>query len=223
MGTYAIGDIHGTSDALQTLLDLQLFSKEDTLVFLGDYVNKGPDVRGTLEQLIRVSGDLKTIFLRGNHEIMMMRSRSNKRLFANWMFSGGKETLASYGLYGNPDWAQKIPGAHWEFLEHTQPYFEKTNNIFVHAGLESGIPLARQHQLYLYWKAYVEPVAYAPGKIVICGHTARKNGLIAHFGHTTCLDTFAHGGQWLTCLEVETGKFWQTRKNGEVREGTLDQ
>ena len=223
MGTFAIGDIHGEADALQTLMDLQLFQQQDAIIFLGDYVNNGPKVRDTIEQLIRISTTYKTIFLTGNHEITMLRSRNNPRLFANWMFSGGKETLASYGTGDEPNWQEKVPETHWNFLESCQPYFEMGNIIFVHAGLESGVPLAEQHPLYLYWKPYLEPSPYSHDKMVICGHTARSDGRIADFGHTICIDTHACGGQWLTCLEVEKRNYWQVRGSGEVRTGSLDQ
>lgn len=222
MGLFAVGDIHGTSTALQTLLDQQLFSEEDTVVFLGDYVNKGPDVKGSIERLIQFSKDHQAIFLRGNHEIMMLQARNNQNLLPQWLFSGGSATLDAYQIGDTPDWHLHIPQAHWDFIESCQPYFEHNDHLFVHAGLESGIPLSEQHRLHLYWKSYPEPQPYALNKTVICGHTARKNGLIADFGHTICIDTFAWGGQWLTCLDVETRQFWQTNEKGEMRKGSLD-
>ncbi len=95
--------------------------------------------------------------------------------------------------------------------------------FFVHAGLQAGVSLKDQSPLHIYWQKYLIPSSYAPEKTVICGHTSRKNGLIADFGHTICIDTFAWGDQWLTCLEVESGQYWQTRKKGEFREGFLNQ
>ncbi|MDW3191765.1 MAG: metallophosphoesterase [Cytophagales bacterium] len=223
MGLFAIGDIHGTSGALQTLLDQPIFGAEDTIVFLGDYVNKGPDVKGTIERLIDFSKDHQAIFLKGNHEIMMLQARNNQNLLPQWLFSGGDTTLDAYQIGDMSDWHLRIPQEHWDFLESCQPYYASDGNIFVHAGLESGVPLNEQHRVNLYWKSYPEPKPYVPNKTVICGHTSRKNGLIADFGHTICIDTFAWGGQWLTCLELESRQYWQTRENGEIRKGSLDQ
>ncbi len=223
MATFAIGDIHGTSDALKTLLDLKLFTDQDTIIFLGDYVDRGPDVKGVINQLIAISSKFNVVFLMGNHEIMMLQSRHNSDLLPNWLMNGGTQTLDSYGIGDDPNWQNNIPQSHWNFLENGRPYYVKGDFIFVHAGLESGTSLVQQDKLHLFWKKYERPVPFEDKKTVICGHTSRKNGLIANFGHTICIDTFAHGGQWLTCLEVTSGKFWQTRKSGEVREGSLDQ
>ena len=172
MGTFAIGDIHGTSGALQTLLGHQLFDEGDIIVFLGDYVNKGPDVKGTIERLIQFSKHHRAIFLKGNHEIMMLQARNNKNLLPQWLFSGGDTTLDSYEIRDTPNWHLFIPQEHWDFLENCQPYYELGDHIFVHAGLECGVSLRDQHRLNLFWKSYPEPQRYAPSKTVICGHTA---------------------------------------------------
>lgn len=202
MGTFAIGDIHGTSGALQTLLNLHLFTDHDQVIFLGDYVNKGEGPKGVIEQLIQVSEEYSSVFLRGNHGIMMLEARKNKQLVPQWLFSGGDNTLDSYDIGDTLDWYLQIPQDHWNFLESSIPFYEINDTIFVHAGLKSGVPLDQQHRLNLFWKSVPEPTPYAPDKQVICGHTSRKNGMIAEFGRTIYIDTFAWGGQQLTCLEV---------------------
>jgi serine/threonine protein phosphatase 1 len=58
---------------------------------------------------------------------------------------------------------------------------------------------------------------------MICGHTSQKSGLPLNLGHTVCIDTFAHGGGWLTCLDVRTGLYWQANQNGGLRTDALDQ
>lgn len=207
MGTYAIGDIHGELGALQTLLDLQLFTEKDTIVFLGDYVDRGPNVKDVIEQLLALSMHFNTVFLKGNHEIMMLNARNNQQLLSSWLISGGTQTMDAYEIGDEPYWPQKIPDSHWNFLNNGRPYFEKDDFIFVHAGLKAGVSLENQSSHQLFWQKYLNPSPYTPDKTVICGHTSRKNGLIADFGHTTCIDTFAWGGQWLTCLEVESGQY----------------
>ncbi|WP_299838552.1 hypothetical protein [uncultured Tenacibaculum sp.] len=72
-----------------------------------------------------------------------------------------------------------------------------------------------------FWKKYEKPIAYDLSKTVICGHTSRKDGKIADFGHTICIDTYAHGGKWLTCLNVETGEFLKTNNKGKIEKGQL--
>jgi serine/threonine protein phosphatase 1 len=81
--------------------------------------------------------------------------------------------------------------------------------------------LGAQTDEAVFWKKYEKPKAYAPGKVVICGHTSRKNGKIADFGHTICIDTYAYGGMWLSCLNVETKEFIQANDKGEVVTGKL--
>lgn len=223
MATFAIGDIHGTSGALKTLFDLKIFTDQDIIVFLGDYVDRGPDVKNVINQLIAISSKFNVVFLMGNHEIMMLQSRHNRDLLPNWLINGGTQTLDSYGIGDDPNWQKNIPQSHWNFLENGRPYYVKEDFIFVHAGLESGTSLVQQDKLHLFWKKYEQPVPFEDKKTVICGHTSRKNGLIADFGHTICIDTFAWGGQWLTCMDVETLQYWQTRENGELRTGSLDQ
>ncbi|NND31199.1 MAG: serine/threonine protein phosphatase, partial [Saprospiraceae bacterium] len=109
----------------------------------------------------------------------------------------------------------------WDFMEKTLPYYRIDPYIFVHAGLEYDVPLENQDDNFLYWRKFFVPEPYAMDARVICGHTARKNGEIANFGHTICIDTYAYGGMWLTCLNVETKEFLKSNEMGEIEKGTL--
>ncbi len=219
MATYAIGDIHGCFTALQTVFDAIGPTSEDTIVFLGDYVDRGPGSRQTIQWIIEKSNEFNFIALKGNHEIMMIRSRVDPDFAKRWLGYGGKETLQSYDAYSPIEW-DLVPSEHWAFIESTLPYFVVGKTVFVHAGLQPGIPLYRQSDQAKFWDKYEIPIAYDPNKLVVCGHTARKNGLVADFGHTICLDTCAYGGQWLTCLDVDSGKYWQANQKGKIRKGT---
>ena len=73
----------------------------------------------------------------------------------------------------------------------------------------------------LYSEKQIIPVPYEGGKIVVCGHTPRKDGHIADFGHTICIDTFAYGGGWLTSLEMHSGYFIQSNETGALQKGSL--
>lgn len=221
MALYAIGDIHGSLSALKTIFRQGLIKPDDLVVFLGDYVDRGHDVKGVFDWLIENKRHYRFEFILGNHDIMMQKAREDEEEKEWWFNFGGRETLDSYGLADDPDWVNKIDPTHWQFLEECQPYLEVGDFIFVHGGLAPGKPLAEQDDHDLYWKKYLVPEMYRPDKKVICGHTSRRNGEVADFGHTVCIDTFAHGGQWLTCLNVETGAYLQANNKGETTKGKL--
>lgn len=221
MAIFAIGDIHGSYTALNTLLQRVSFSANDTLVFLGDYVDKGTNTQLTLDLLLEVQSQYNCRLLMGNHEIMMMDARLTREDFEKWQFFGGDKVLASYGIKSTDNWENKIPQAHWQLIEQALPYFEKDDFIFVHASLKPNVALELQTPNDLFWKKNLIPEPYSANKTVICGHTARKNGEIANFGHTICIDTYAHGGMWLTCLNVSTMAFFQANEKGFFKEGQL--
>jgi serine/threonine protein phosphatase 1 len=219
MALYAIGDIHGTLTALKTLFKVGNFSPEDTFIFLGDYVDRGPDSKGVIDWLLLNAHHFHFVFLRGNHEIMMLDSRESTSQLSSWLIFGGAETLDSYGTGGDSIWQEKIGQEHWGFLEQTKAWHQIDDLIFVHAGFEPGVALREQDEHDLFWKKYITPMPYEPDKTVICGHTSRKNGEIANFGHTICIDTFAYGGQWLTCLNVHTMEYIQANEYGDSKTG----
>jgi serine/threonine protein phosphatase 1 len=115
MRQFAIGDIHGCLTALQVLDKELAFGDGDTVVTLGDYVDRGPDSRGVIEFLLGLRKRCKLVALRGNHEIMMLMARNDRSLLVNWVACGGGATLDSYGAAGFHD----IPGTHWDFIADT--------------------------------------------------------------------------------------------------------
>ncbi|PHN03781.1 metallophosphoesterase family protein [Flavilitoribacter nigricans] len=221
MATFAIGDIHGCLAALRTIFDQSFIGRDDLVVFLGDYVDRGPDSKGVIDWLIEQRREYRFEFILGNHEIMMARSRNSRQHLMSWMYFGGTATLDSYGIGDAPDWADHIDRSHWDFIASCKPYLEYDQFLFVHAGLEPGRSLEAQDDHHLFWKKFEIPEPYSPEQKVICGHTSRKNGKIADFGHTICIDTYAYGGQWLTCLNVETNEYLQANSKGQIRRGLL--
>lgn len=222
MATYAIGDIHGSLTALESIFECGVITHEDIVVFLGDYIDRGPDSKGVLDWLINNKGDYQFYFILGNHEILMKTAVSDHQRTAEWVHFGGGETLASYGIRTEDvTWAAQIPPSYWAFIDQCKPYLELDDFIFVHAGLEAGKSLAEQNRHHLFWKSFETPSEYSPSKTVICGHTPRKNGRIADFGHTICIDTYAYGGKWLTCLNVNTKEYIQANNQGAVQFGRL--
>jgi len=215
----AIGDIHGCHVSLTRLLELVAPQAGDTLVFLGDYIDRGPASREVIESLIELSRHHKTVFLRGNHEVMMLEAR-NDALKANlWGAVGGFEALISYDAEYDTDWPSKIPAAHWQFLDETKPYFEATNHIFVHGCLDADIDLEAQSDTTLYWERIDTMRPHKSGKQVVCGHTPQHSGEILDRGFAVCIDTAAVSHGWLTCFDAVTKKWWQANERRETRSG----
>ena len=218
---YAIGDIHGCITALKTLFAQGVIQKDDRVIFLGDYTDRGPDSKGVLDWLIENSRHYQFEFILGNHDLMMQSARTDRQELLWWLQFGGDATLDSYAVDNELNWHEKVPSSHWTFIDQCKPFLEIDDYIFVHAGLMPGVALADQHDHDLYWRKYEEPEMYVPDKQVICGHTSRKNGKVHDFGHTICIDTYAYGGQWLTCLNVESGEYLQANEEGVVQKGDL--
>jgi serine/threonine protein phosphatase 1 len=218
MRQFAIGDIHGCLAALVRLDQELQFRSTDVVVTLGDYVDRGPDTRGVIEFLIALSGRCQLIPLRGNHEVMMLRAREDRSALADWVSNGGAKTLDSYGAKDFED----VPESHWNFLESTRPHHESARDFFVHANAYPDFALADQPDYMLYWEFLGEPAPHESGKRMICGHTAQKSGKILDLGHTVCIDTYAHGGGWLTCLETRTNSYWQASQKGMLSQGELE-
>lgn len=223
MRTLAIGDVHGNSVALDALMHAVQPTTADLLVFLGDYVDRGPDSKGVLDRLISWKQQLRMICLRGNHELMMCRARTNRDDQSNWMMVGGAMTVASYAVAGRAD-IESVPTEHWKFLdEDLYDFLETDTHIFAHANLEPDTPLEEQPELYLFWEFLAEPVKHRSGKTLICGHTRQNSGVPQAWPTTVCIDTGSYKEYgWLTALQVETGSYWQANMNGEVRRGELE-
>jgi serine/threonine protein phosphatase 1 len=222
MAVYAIGDIHGCSAALKKLFDTAPFGSADTIVFLGDYIDRGPDSSGVIDFIFEARKKYNVITLRGNHEIMMMESSATPCTLEHWLFFGGSQTLNSYNIGDDMEWHKKIPREHWDFFRNTLPYHEIDENIFVHASLLPGIPLNEQPDNSLYWEHQREPPVYHPGKMVFCGHTPQKEGLLRISGKTVFVDTYAFGGKYLSCINVKTGQFWQADQKGNTASGKIE-
>jgi serine/threonine protein phosphatase 1 len=219
MPLLAIGDIHGCLRSLETLIQKVNPTPDDQLIFLGDYVNRGPDSRGVIQFLIDLSKRHRCVFLRGNHEIMMLSARLDESIASSWRMCGGRETLRSYDAPAEGNWPQHIPAEHWEFLEKTERMLVTPHHIFVHACLDPDRDLDKQPDEVLFWERFGQIQLHPSGKKIICGHTADQDGLIDDRGFATCIDTGAVFGAWLTCLNVETGRYWQTNQKSASRQG----
>ena len=211
--TLAVGDVHGCSIALDALLNFIELRPDDTLIFLGDYVDRGPDSRGVLERLVELSARPNTPFLRGNHDLWMERAREDRQWFVSWLRGGvgGLATLHSYGDFKN------IPASHWRFLEELADYHETADEIFVHGAVDAAARMCDQREQTLLWERVNDQAPHFSGKRVICGHTSQTSGWPLDKGFAVCIDTFCCGGGWLSALDATTDRVWQTNQAGQTR------
>src|SRR5262245_61312148 len=134
MRQLVIGDIHGYSTVLDALLEMMALQRDDQLITLGDYVDKGPDSAGVLDRLITLKSRCRLISLLGNHDQMMRDSRDAPWNEAIWRRLGGEAALESYGPADRQGTIDDVPAAHWEFLDHCVTRFETATHFFVHAN-----------------------------------------------------------------------------------------
>jgi len=216
----AIGDIHGCLSSLEHLVDALELVSSDTLVMLGDAIDRGPDSKGVMEFLLRLQDQVELISIVGNHEQMLLDATKHRVALQSWLTHGGAETLESYG---GEVTLSCIPDSHLEFIRSWRDYFETPANFFAHGNYLPKLPLAKQPWEEVRWESlnYYLPGPHCSGKTAILGHTSNKQGEILNAGHLVCIDTYCCGGGWLTALEPETGRVWQTSESGEYREGEL--
>ena len=213
--TIAIGDIHGCADALQSLLSVIQPESSDTLITLGDYVDRGPNSAGVISMMTDLITSCTLVPLLGNHEIMMTNGLKSRREFEFWMFNGGKATLQSYGGDMN-----NMPMHHRTFINFCKPWHETDTHIFLHAAYDPLLPLDRQPDELLFWQHVDErftPQPHYSGKTVICGHTPQLDGEVGDLGHIKLIDTFCYGDKWLTAYDIDTGEYIQARTDGKLR------
>ncbi len=206
----AIGDIHGHSDALRRLLDQIEPTIDDTVIPLGDYVNRGPDARGVIQMLIELGKQCRVFPILGNHDEMMRDARHDPHAMDRFRYDGGDETLFSYSkdawFHGSN--LSYVPDDHWDFLDRCLPFYETDDCIFTHAGYDPFLEMKDQPARLLRWMGVSEhqPKKHRSGKLVVVGHTADKS--VRHWGHLLCIDTACGFGGRLTAHEPATGMTW---------------
>ena len=209
--TFVIGDIHGCHRALVELLArISPDPDSDTVVFLGDYIDRGPDSKGVIAEVIGIRQRVRhVITLMGNHEEMFLRFLAGKEQ-GFFLSMGGCETLASYGIKPPYDRAAlaTIPADHLWFYANLLTCWEDERAIYVHAGLQPGVHLSQQPREWLLWARdnYLAQ-GYDFGKPVVSGHTPCLVPL--HDSHKIVIDTGAVYGGVLTCLVLPDLEFVQ--------------
>jgi serine/threonine protein phosphatase 1 len=212
----AIGDIHGHAHALAALIGQIDLQPNDTLITLGDHIDRGPNSKEVLDQLLELEIRCHLIPLMGNHEEMMLGAREGLDNFNFWMKFGGDMALDSYG---NGRSVNLIPREHWAFLNRLVRYYETDQHFFVHASYWPNRHFHEQSTLTLFWEPLKEnesPTPHFSGKIAVVGHTPQKNGKILDLGHLLCIDTGCGHGGLLTALDITSGRLWQVTENGKA-------
>ncbi len=176
MGLIAIGDIHGCVDTLDALLDRLAPDEDDHLVFIGDYVDRGPDSKAVIDRLLRLGETHRCTFLRGNHEAFML-NYLDQGAFDLWRINGGLETLRSY-LNGSRK--VHIPDEHVAFIRATDLYLDTPEFFFVHAGLKPNLSIAENlsrydEDVFLWERGHLDVRHYAWEKPIVCGHTPQQD------------------------------------------------
>jgi len=178
--TCAVGDIHGCADALIALLE-KLEKRVNTVVFLGDYVDRGPNSKEVIATILQWHKKMKIIPLMGNHDFLFLQYLQGE---PNPLFFevGGTQTLESYELTpASPlgEIQEKVPPEHFAFLKSLSLWWQDQHAIYVHAGLESGRHLSQQGSHSCLWGSKrFEQNDYDFGKPVVFGHTAYRTPLI---------------------------------------------
>jgi len=208
---YVIGDLHGCLAPLQRMLEhLELDPHQDRLLFIGDYIDRGPASRGVVDYVLQLKARYPAeniICLRGNHEVMFLDflAGKNRGLF---LFNGGMGTLRDY--WGE-NWDEQtefvLPLDHQRFYRDLLPFFATDDYIFVHGGLKPGLPLEQQTDEDLYWiRGEFVTSTEDFGRRVIFGHTPFKQPLI--HPNKIGIDTGLVYGNYLTCLKLPQMDFY---------------
>jgi len=209
---FAIGDIHGCISPLDKLMaQLDIDASQDTLIFVGDYIDRGPDSKGVIDAILDIRKNIgDVVCLTGNHEDMFLNYCLDRRNENLYMSNGGMRTLASYGF--SPEGTEELilPPSHREFFTGLRTYHETDDYIFVHAGLRPGIPLDRQDREDLMWIRFeFINSPYDFGKTVVYGHTPVSLNKPLIDKNKICIDTGAVYGGKLTCIELPKMTIYQ--------------
>ena len=218
---YAIGDIHGMCEKLEQLIEKLPLQLGDQLVFIGDYVDRGPDPAGTVEFLIQLQKRQQCTFLIGNHEAMFLSflGWTGPRYFGAEAFleNGGETTLQSYGFFNSEDDFQ-LPKQHEEFYRNLKLWHVAGEYLFVHAGLSKEAlrlsdveyALAREQPRDLLWQRGTADLPHSLGATVVYGHTPMPDLQVRwNLPYSIGIDTGCVYGGALTAIRLPDETLFQ--------------
>lgn len=175
---FAVGDIHGSSKSLRELLIRISPTKRDLLVFLGDYINRGPDSKGVIDILLELGNTTNAKFIMGNHDEMLLGALSGGKDNIKFFSKFGQDTIDSYKLNFE---VRNFPREHALFFADLDEFVESENFMFVHASIDPFRELMQQMSTHLRWttissvlkdKCKSDKFPHFSGKTLICGHDA---------------------------------------------------
>jgi serine/threonine protein phosphatase 1 len=214
---FAIGDIHGCVEELRQLLDAIPATADDTIVFVGDYVDRGSDSCGVIEHLLtwRRHTPARSVFLKGNHEDMALDYIGRSGQWGEaWLRNGGVATLRSYGISAQAprtDVAREMPEAHVRFMEELETSLLWGDYRVVHAGVRPGVPWDAQRTEDLLWirEEFLDH-PHDLGVTIVFGHTPHRRVVIQP-PYRIGIDTGCVYGGALTCLVLPEGEIYDVR------------
>jgi serine/threonine protein phosphatase 1 len=222
---YAVGDIHGEDAKLDELLGSLPLRDGDRFVFLGDYIDRGPDAFQVIERLIQLQRDWPCVFLLGNHESMLLDflGWTDDAYFAGdaFLMNGGDRTLASYGYFDreNPDrHSFRLPKQHEDFLLSLKLHHMDGDYLFVHAGLgrvelregDVDYALRRSKPEDLLWNRTTCDVPHSLKVTIVYGHTPSEDfGVRWNAPFSIGIDTGAVFGGPLTAIRLPDETLFQ--------------
>jgi serine/threonine protein phosphatase 1 len=175
MRLLSIGDIHGCANSFEKLLEQINLKKDDTLVLLGDYIDRGTDSKAVLDKIIQLQqSDYQVIALRGNHEAALLSSilGDDREYFKQWTTNfGGLATMKSFG---DPRHFLELIDPYMDFLKNTKLYYCHEEYIFVHAGIDTYAASPFDDEESLLWTRHWEEDIYYEwlgNRKIVYGHT----------------------------------------------------
>ncbi|MDX1636710.1 MAG: metallophosphoesterase family protein [Balneolaceae bacterium] len=173
----AIGDIHGCAESIKALVKKLSDYRDREFVFVGDYIDRGPASKEVVDYLMEFRKEQSCVFIRGNHEQMLLDACNGDKLDL-WLMNGGRTTLQSYDTTPNE---LSIPEEHMAFYENTRLYYDTEDFFFVHAGLspartiEQSVQDEANHEDFLWERSHLNAFETPWEKTVVFGHTPRSH------------------------------------------------
>jgi serine/threonine protein phosphatase 1 len=222
---YVVGDIHGRVDLLLSLLRKIALdaarNETDTrreLIFLGDYVDRGPDSRGVIDLILSTEAERdfwQVTALKGNHEAALLQFLNDPNFWPMWAEFGARETLTSYGVAppapgsDDSDWLRAsrqlnaaLPADHRAFLEDLELMADRGDYLCAHAGVRPGVPLDQQTEQDLLWirDDFLRSEKRLE-KVIVHGHTPAEEAYVG--AHRIGVDTGAYATSLLTAVKLK--------------------
>jgi serine/threonine protein phosphatase 1 len=228
MACYVIGDIHGCFEELACLVENLPLAASDRIVFLGDYVDRGPDSERVISYLLRLTQQIsnEVIFLKGNHEDMFLAYLGLPGQYGDmFLYNGGGATLASYGITAAAANGTKVlpqlPAAHVEFLRNLRSFYLAEPFLCVHAGVHPLKSLDKQSESEMLWirQEFITNPHRLPYTIIF-GHTPQKE-VFFDLPYKVGIDTGLVYGNKLSCIELREKTLFQIERKSRKVKRTL--